>query len=142
MDASLVQSEPASAPIPVRTTEIRLQPCKLMVLRNEDSQVQAARFVSRDEEPLVLSWSGLCGLLAPSRERQALVNLRMLQQGAFVGLTKQATGLLSNFIFLNQDRSNRVEWYLKRDPTFEQRLHVVYRVVGAQWESTVTEFST
>jgi hypothetical protein len=121
-------------PTSLRKARFVLQPCQLF----------AGHFISsREEEPLTLDWASLCSMLAPSQERQALVNLRMLQTNAFVGLTKNPLdGSLKNFIFLNQDRSNKAEWFLKRDPSFEQRLHRVYRVDEAQWESVVTEVSS
>jgi hypothetical protein len=115
------------------TSRFVLQPCKLF----------AGHFVPLKCDALELDWSGLCSLLAPSRERQALVNLRVLQSNAYVGLTKSPyDGSLKNFVFLNQDRSNKADWFLKRDPSFEQRLYEVYRVDESHWDASITEFAS
>jgi len=70
--------------------------------------------------------------------------LRSLQPGAYVGTLKdrQNPKLLRNFVIMNQDRSSRLAWVLKKDPEFEERLVDVYRVDEVKWESVVQEFDT
>ena len=109
-----------------------LQPCHL----------REGKFAPiKGSEPLSLGWKELVTKLAPSRERTSLMNLRAMQAGAYVGLTKRE-GKVTNFLLLNQDRSAKLDWVLKKDPSFELRLVEVYRVDEAQWDATVHEFDT
>ena len=111
-----------------------VQPCRLLL----------HTFVpARGAEPITLDWPKLRELLAPSRDRQALVNLRSLKVGAFAGLLKtQQPGKLTNFVFMNNDRSGRAEWLIRKDPSFEPRLHSVYRMEMVTWDDRVSEIET
>lgn len=110
----------------------RLQPCKL----------RENWLVPTKEPAIVLSWSELCAKLAPSKDERALKALRLLQIGAFVGLSSRSGNIPSNFVLLNPDRSGNVKGVLKQDPTFATRLVEVYLVEEAQWDSKVVEFSS
>lgn len=112
-----------------------LQPCRLR--EGKFAPVKGA-------EPVVFDWPKLVEVLAPSHELPALKTLRSMQPGAYVGTTKDKTDQrrLRNFVLLNQDRSAKLDWILKKDPTFEERLVTVYRVDEVKWESVVQEFDT
>ncbi len=107
-----------------------LQPCKL----RED------RFVPTKAEPMQVGWVDLCNRLAPNKSPQALMTLRRLEHSAYVGLALDLkTKNAQNFFLMNFDRSNRVGWLLKKDPSFSERLIEVYRVDGVTYDSKVEE---
>jgi hypothetical protein len=107
-----------------------LRPCKL----------RESRFVPLDGDPLVLNWKELCGKLAPSRAREAVLTLRALTIGAFVGLLRRSSGgPPSNFVLVNQDRSGNVAYVLHKDTSFEERLIEVYLVEEVEWSARTTE---
>ena len=94
-------------------------------------------------EPTTFDWEELRQKLAPSNERSALHNLRALRIGSYVGLLKDLktpNGRPGNFVLFNLDRSARLDWLLKQQPTFEERLLEVYRVDEVLWDSKVEEF--
>ena len=94
---------------------------------------------TKDQEALTVDWPKLTEMLAPSKTREALMTLKSLRVGAFVGLTKKKQGSISNFMLLNQDRSATLEWVLKRDPEFEAKLLEAYRVDEIVWDSSIVE---
>lgn len=109
-----------------------LRPCK----------VRGGHIVDSKDEAVEMDWDALCKKLAPSKDRQALMNLRTLQIGAFVGLsTNTRLRRVGNFVLLNQDRSGNLRWILKKDPEFERRVLEVYRVEDVRWDSKVVESS-
>jgi len=121
--------------IEVSLSRFVLQPCHL----------REGKFAPvKGSEPVVFDWASLVKALAPSQELAALRTLRSMQPGAYVGTTKDPVnkGKIRNFLLLNQDRSARLNWILKKDPSFETRLVDVFRVDDVKWESTMTEFDT
>lgn len=108
----------------------RLQLCKL----------REKWLVPTKDPAIVLSWPELCAKLAPSKDERALKALRLLQIGAFVGLSSRSGNVPSNFVLLNPDRSGSVKRVLSQDPTFATRLLEVYLVEEAQWDSKITEY--
>lgn len=111
-------------------TSLLLTPCKL---RND-------RIVPvKDVPALRMEWAEIRERLAPSREENALLNLRKLDKGSFVGLLRAKTGEVRNFILKNPDRSDTVDWLLEKDPTFPERLIEVFRVEEANWEASMSE---
>lgn len=92
--------------------------------------------------PVVFGWRELVSALAPSKEPRAKLTLRSMQPGAYVGTVKDGSepGMIRNFVLVNQDRSSRVGWVTRKDPSFETRLVEVYRVDEVQWEAAVQEF--
>jgi hypothetical protein len=63
-----------------------------------------------------------------------------LRTNAFIGLTKSnRNGKPVCFTVLNTDRSSRIDWLTKKDPSFVDRLLEVYRVEGSKWESKIEE---
>lgn len=89
----------------------------------------------RDENPLDLDWDGLVARLAPAKTQQAMMTLRRLQVGAFVGLSRHpSTDQVGNFLLINPDRSGRLGWLLAQDRSFSNRLIEVFRVQEAEWD--------
>ena len=109
-----------------------LTKCKL----REDKFVKEAAFDSFSTD-----WDQLVERLAPSKTKEALMNLRQLQPGAFVGLARDKNNPenIRNFVLLNTDRSAKLDWVLKKDPSFEDRLIEVYKVEHVQLDATVLE---
>lgn len=105
-----------------------LTPCKL----------RADRFVPQDGDPIDLDWRTLCERLAPSRSRTALITLRQVQQGAYVGLVRGPGGPRT-FLLANADRSGDLTGILKKDPSFADRLLEVWRVDQVKWDCKTTE---
>lgn len=112
-----------------------LQPCRLREGRL--TPIKGAKAV-------VFNWVELVAALAPSKEPRAKMTLRSMQPGAYVGTVKDPLNpnVVRNFILVNQDRSAQLEWVLKKDPGFENRLVDVYRVDEVKWEAVVHEFDT
>jgi hypothetical protein len=99
---------------------------------------------TKGQDPITVTWDELVERVAPSADRTALLNLRGVQPGSFVGTarSKQDNSSIRNFLLLNPDRSARLDWVLKQDPAFADRLISVYRVDEAQWDATTEEFDT
>lgn len=107
-----------------------LQPCKLRAgwivpLKNTDT--------------VTLGWDELKTRLAPSGEYKARSALRAMQPGGFVGLLKSRGDRITNFVFVNIDRSGNVGWWMKSDPTLEDRLVEVFRVEEVVWDDSMAE---
>lgn len=109
-----------------------LMPCRI----REDRMVPDA------EEPKVLDWAQVSLLLAPSRSPSALMTLRRMRVNSYVGLLKQPSGAITNFLFQNDDKSNDLSWLLKRNPALASQLQALYRVDEATFDSRVEELST
>lgn len=112
-----------------------LQPCHL----------REGKFAPiKGTSPKVFTWAELVEALAPSKETRARMTLRRMQPGAYVGTAKDRNDakMVRNFLLVNQNRSSQLEWVLKKDPTFENRLISVYRVDEVKWEGVVHEFDT
>ena len=99
-------------------------------------KIRADNFVPlKDGDDQELTWDELAERLAPAGTVEGLMTLRRLEPGAFVGLARHpANGQVGNFLLLNQDRSGRITWLLKKDPTFPERLVEVFRVKVAEWD--------
>jgi hypothetical protein len=110
-----------------------LTPCKLRAEKAVPLEGQA---------PLCLNWVELTNLLAPSRTRNALATLRRLRVHSYVGLETQAEGAPTNFLFMNDNRSNNMESLLKRKPSLSTQLQALYRVDAAELDSRVEEISS
>ena len=110
-----------------------LTPCKLRA----DKAVPLTT-----QEPLLLDWAGLTKLLAPSRSLNALATLRRLRVNSYVGLALQENGAVTNFLFMNDDRSSNMESLLKRKPSLSTQLQALYRVDEAVLDARVEELSS
>lgn len=112
-----------------------VQPCHL----------RGAVFAPNKGEPaLKWTWRDLVEQVAPAGQLSTLTNLRTLKPGAFVGLARVTLTAeeTRTFLLLNTDRSARLDWILKRNPDFADRLVSVYRVDEVKWDDVTQEFDT
>lgn len=107
---------------PADEVRFSLLPCK----------VRENKFVPSGDEPQDFSWRTLCARFAPARTREAVLPLRQLQMGGFVGLVRGPRGI-SNFVLVNADRSGRFDQGLIKDKEFAHRVVEVFRVERADW---------
>lgn len=90
--------------------------------------------------PLEFSWDDLVRRLAPSKSTRAKQQLRSVRTGAFIGVTENAqTKEKCNFVLLNTNRTGKIDWLLKQDPTFPRRLVEVFRVDAVSWDDKLQE---
>ena len=94
----------------------------------------------RDESPIEVEWPQLVALVGGQSRRTELITLRRLAPGDFVGVRNREDGP-ANFYLSNRDRSGKVEWLLKKDPTLFDSVERVYRVEKVQYDSRVLEAS-
>lgn len=98
------------------------------------------KLVPMKEPPAEFSWEELLKRVAPSKSTKAKIQLRKMQTGAFVGVTKTPQGETSNFLLLNTNRTGKIDWLLRQDPTFAARLVEVFRVESVKWDDKLEEF--
>ena len=109
------------------TTQITLQCCRL----------RGTKLVpQRDSDPEDLDWTGLVERLAPSHSPYALLLLRHVKPGEFVG-TRTRRGQPSAFKIALPD--GQIRSILRAQPTFGSDLLEVYRVERTQWDASMTE---
>jgi hypothetical protein len=104
--------------------------------------IRADRFIpNRKEGPVSFDWASLCRTLAPSGQPAALKVLSVLQMGHFVGLVQRpGRDTLTNFVFRNaQGPPGAFQWLLKKDPSFPERVEVVYQVERADRGALIQE---
>lgn len=112
----------------------KLQPCK----------VREDHLVPTKDEVVSLSWTELVEHLAPSGSYKARLTLRNLKKGAYVGLLRNAKNPSvppGTFFVHNPGSSNNIKWILNKDPFFSERVVQLYRVLEAEWDYEVEEFS-
>lgn len=119
----------AQKPKPAEVIRFLLQPCKL-----RDNRV-----VPTDDPPVEYSWQSLCAKFAPARTREAMLPLRSLQLGAYVGLVRGPKGAPANFVFVNADRSGKLSGALIKDSSFPERVIEVYRADKVDWGARTIE---
>lgn len=109
-----------------------LTPCRV----REDRMVP-------DGEAVVLGWSEVAALLAPSRSQSALMTLRRMKPLSYVGLVKNpTTAAVTNFLVQNDDKSNSLKMLLKFNPAIVTQLVSLYRVDEVSLDAKVEEIST
>lgn len=113
---------------PADVIRFALLPCK----------VRENRFVPAEDTVVEFSWKTLCAKFAPTRTREAVVPLRQLQMGGFVGLVRGPRGV-SNFVLVNADRSGRFDQGIIKDKDFASRVVEVFRVERADWGARTIE---
>lgn len=107
-----------------------LSPCKF----RED------RVVPTGEDPVSLDLRELMARFVPSGNKAELLKLRALRLGSYVGHCKGGrTGREVLFVLASMDRTNKVTWLLKGDPSFPSRVLDLYRVDVLDWGSRVEE---
>lgn len=105
-----------------------LKPCR----------VRQGRFVPTKDEALTLGWKELVAKFAPQRSRNAILCLRYLRIGGYVGLAQTPQGLAC-FYYGNTDRSGRIAPELVKDEQWASRIQEVFLVEKAQWATKVVE---
>lgn len=95
---------------------------------------------AKNTDALEVDWPGLVKLLAPTKSFEAKRALRIgVRPSAFVGLLRQPSGAVTNFVVRNADLSGDIRGLVKNDPTFTTRFVDAYRVDVAAWDSQVLE---
>ena len=109
-----------------------LKPARLLLTRFVTSR-------TGDEQSLDLK--GLMERFAPTREPGDRINLMHLRRGEFMGLVRSGKNpnRIVTFLLVNPDQSGNVDFVLKNDPSFENRLVEVYRVEEAVYDARITE---
>lgn len=110
-----------------KPTVFVLKPCKL----RED------RFVQTDDDPLKLSWKDLLAKFAPRRSQKAVLCLRGIRIGGYVGVAKGPQPTV--FFFINADRSGKINPQLIKNKQWVEKVGEVYYVETADWGAQVTE---
>ena len=108
-------------------SQVTLQLCRLREGRLAED---------REAEPVTLDWNGLVKRLAPSGSRNAMLILRDLRIGEFVGTRRKQDGPQN---FKITEPSGKIKQILKAQPTFGSDLIEVYRVVRSEWDSRILE---
>lgn len=108
-------------------SSLTLQSCKL----------RESRLVpDKEVEPETLDFVEACDRLAPSGSPGALLQLRNLKLGNFVGVRK--VGGHPRTFTINLPNGN-IREILRAHPTFGSDLIEVYRVERAEWDAQITE---
>jgi hypothetical protein len=95
----------------------------------------------RGTPPNTLTWVELRNRLAPTRSKQALMLLRALRPGCFVG-TRRLGPKQVTFTLDAVGRSNALPRAIQTDPEFERSLVEVFYVDAVDWESGIVEART
>lgn len=67
----------------------------------------------------------------------------VVSPGVFVGVCKKSKPPSeAHFSLVSPDRTNNIEWLLRKDPSFADRVLSVYRVVEADWGTSFEEVDT
>lgn len=107
------------------------------------ASLRANRIVASETEPsLALSLPEMFQRFAPSGTREAKSNIIKLRPMSFFGLMKDETGALRNFTIFIPSRDNKIDWLLRRDPTFSERLVEVYEVETVQLDAKIISDAT
>lgn len=109
--------------------KIVLHPCK--VLQN--------KLIPTSEETLELDWSAYSSLLAPSKTKTALINLRRAKISSYVGLVRDYRGNIINFVFMAPDRTNKINWLLAKDKDFDKKIVSIYQVKSLVMDGSIKE---
>lgn len=112
-----------------------LQPARLL---------QTRLVTSKMGEPIELEFVQLLAKMVPNRDRIEAMKLMGLRRGMFIGLTQSAKtpGKQVVFVLYNPEGGGNVDFVLKEDPTFEQRMLEAYRVEEATYDAVITETPT
>ena len=103
--------------------------------------LQTRLVTSKTGDAIELEFPQLLAKLIPHPDRMEAVKLVGLRRGAFIGLTRSAKvpGKQVVFVLYNANGSGNVDFVLKNDPSFEQRLIEAYRVEEAVYDGVITE---
>ncbi len=108
-----------------------LQPCR----------IRQGQFVPTKDEALTVNWTELVKKFSPQRLRNAVLCLRHLRMGGFVGLAKSVQGP-AVFYYSNLNRNGKISTDLVKDDKWSEKIIEVYRVEKAQWATKVIELQS
>lgn len=112
----------------------------MATFRLQKCHLRQDRLVPTKDEPVSVSWEDLLNRVAPSKSRNAKLQLRTMKRGTFVGLTKSPDAKeRCNFLLHNTNNTGKIDWLLKKDPSFATRLLEVYRIESFTWDSKIEE---
>ena len=109
---------------------ILLQPYKL----RENKLVEL-----KEEQPIKLEWGAYRDLLSPSKTPTAMLLLRKVKVGSFIGLRKKDNGALSNFLYISNNTSESAVPLLRQLPELPNSLHSLYKVLAVDFGSRFKE---
>ena len=95
----------------------------------------------RGATPITLTWEEFRNRLAPTRSKQALLLLRSLRSGCFVGTRRYGPKQVT-FTLDAVGRSNALPRAVQTDPEFEKSLVEVFYIDAVDWESRIVEART
>ena len=90
-------------------------------------------------EPLTLSFKEMLARFAPSGEIGAKAKIVGLRPGCYFGLLRDEQRQLRNFTIFIPSRDNKIDWHLRKDPTFPSRVVEIYEVERAERDAKLTE---
>jgi hypothetical protein len=94
---------------------------------------------NKDEDALVLDSIRALVTKFPHTPAEK-TQLRGIRMGSYVGMIKGGrTGRPTLFTIWNQDRTNKVRWITRKDPTFADRVIEIYRAEEVDWGSSFME---
>jgi len=107
-----------------------LQPCKI----RED------RVVASGDDNLVKTMAEFVKFFTVSGNRDERLKMRSARLGAYIGVclgsrTKQPV----LFVIWHPARENVIDFLLRKDRSFPERCHTIFKVLEADWGSRVTE---
>jgi|WetSurMetagenome_2_1015567.scaffolds.fasta_scaffold30888_5 hypothetical protein len=89
-------------------------------------------------DSLALDWVGLRDRLAPGRSKTALMMLRSLRPGTYVG-TRRIGSRTATFTLDAVGRSSLLPRAVQSDPNFSDSVIEVFLVEAVDWESRIVE---
>ena len=107
----------------------------------QPAYVRGSRLIAdRKADPVKMDWSGLVEAVGGGKTPSALLTLRRLREGAFVG-ERVRDGRRTNFLVSTPAGTNSIAWITKKDPLFEIEVDKVYQVQGAFYDVSLKEAS-
>jgi hypothetical protein len=107
-----------------------LQPCR----------IRDKRIIPTKDDPVQWDWKQLRENLAPTDSPKARMVLKLISRQGYVLLVQpHPKGPITNIFLQNPDRSNKIDWLLRRQPTFPRRVVSVWRVERADHGASIEE---
>jgi hypothetical protein len=105
------------------------------------AKLEANRIVPLEgAEKLTLTLKEMFARFAPSGERVAKEKIVGLRPGCYFGLMRdeQDPAKVRNFTVFNPSRDNKVDWLLRKMPSFPTRVVELYEVETAQLDAEIS----
>ena len=107
-----------------------LQPCK----------IRENRVVPNGEDNVVLDLAEFVKKFTITGQPAERGKMRAARVGAFIGVcTGSRSGQPTLFVIWREDRFGDINFLLRKDQTFPDRCHAIFKVVEADWGSRVEE---